>query len=67
MNSYPLWLIDNILSGTKLLSKKTLQQSDPEKQIDEQKDEIDCSGCVVLPYVKEIDQKLTSICNKLRS
>ena len=29
------------------------------------KDEIDYSGCVVLPYVKEIDRKLKSICNKL--
>ena len=44
MNGYPLWLIDKILSGTKLLSKKILQQSDPEQQIDEQKDEIDYSG-----------------------
>ena len=34
--------------------KFILQQSDPEQQIDEQKDD---SGCVVLPYVKEIDRK----------
>ena len=37
MNGYSLWLIDNILSGTKLLTEKILHQSDPEQQIDEQK------------------------------
>ena len=37
MNGYPSWLIDNILSGTKLLTEKILQQSDSEQQINEQK------------------------------
>ena len=37
MNGYSLWLIDNILSGTKLLTENILQQSDPEQQINEQK------------------------------
>ena len=37
IKGYHLWLIDNILSGTKLLTEKILQQSDPEQQINEQK------------------------------
>ena len=37
MNGCPLSLIHNILSGTKLLTEKILQQSDPEQQINEQK------------------------------
>ena len=58
MNGDPLWLIDNIHAGTKLLSKKTLQHSDAEQQMDEQKDEIDYSDCVILHMWKKLIENL---------